>query len=324
MHKKANTLSPLQIKSMIIFVILAFSSTNLLAEEPRLLFKTSFDGISIDRSVISNQKIVGLDSTTGYTFPDDLPGNNSVNYFNYVIDDYQNYLDYVDTRVETVTGYDGKPTKALYIDYHKQSSHPGMTRNQYNMRGDSSGDASQRLDRMYIKYRIKAHIVGDRDWWMPIEWKQNGEHYRFSFYAYDADTEKPYWYLKGQVGTDGTSIDWHATNKTIPVPRDEWYTLECFWVGDSDPNKGRVMIAVNGQIVFDVHNRTKKPGYDDEMYYFSPFKIYGSKGHSWITDVVMMEEPPSTSILSPKYDPTPTPVPEETQGSFVIMPGVLQ
>jgi len=264
-------------------------------ETATLLFSSGFDGITITRSPIADQKLSGTDTVTGDTWNSDLPGNNSKDNFNYVINDYNYWDTFVDTAIVTTTGYDSNPTEALYIEFIQDDPNQGsLSRVQYNIWGTASGNATQRLDSMYIKYRIKAHIDGTQDWWMPIEWKQEGEHYRFGLYAYGYTD--PHWYIKGEVGTLGGSVDWDEHNYDIPVTQDEWFTLECFWVGSSDPAVGQIKIAIDGVILFDMHQRTKL--YNEYMYYFSPFKVYGSKGHSWITDVEMWDAPPVGSVLA--------------------------
>lgn len=327
MKNNTNTSRLLQIKSIILFIGLVFSSTQVMAADAKLLIKSSFDGVSVSKSNVWEQDFIGTDSVTGYTWPNDLPGDTGRNFFNYVINDYTNYLAFADAKVVDTTGYNGASTKALYIEYKKDDpTQSSLSRVQYVMWGlGSSSDPVERLDQGYVKYRIKAHIAGTMDWWMPIEWKQEGETYRVSLYAYKTNTATPYWYLKGEVGTLGGGTDWAVENHDVPVPQDEWYTLECFWVGDTDPAKGRMKIAINGQVIFDVRNRTKNT---NNMYYFSPFKIYGSAGYSWITDFEMWDMPPVTSVLSDNYQPGITPAPDTTPvttpGSFVISPGVLK
>ncbi len=266
--------------------------------------KSSFNPNVEIVTLSSNEHIIqGTDSITGYSWPNDLPGNNQNNYFNYVLSNYADYLPFVDTRIEEVTVPNSNATRALYIEFKKDDPNiSGTTRNMYNMFGDEcSTNSVQRMNQGYIKYRIKMHIeLGGIDWALPLEWKPMGEDgFRMGLYVYHADTLKRYWVAKGQMiegGSLGEDL-WIFENHTVAVPQDEWFEIEAYWFGHADSDIGKLKIAINGEVLFDIVEQTKDVDDPMEMYYFMPFKVYGAIGHSWITDVEFWSRPPKTSVL---------------------------
>lgn len=325
MKNKTNTSPLLQIKSMIIFVILTFSSAHLLAVEANLLFKSSFDNTAVTRANINMPILSGRDNTSGFTWPSDLPGDNTAHWFNYVMGDYSNWQQFVESDVVDTTGPDGNPTKALYLEFKKDDPNfVSYTRSQYIMHAKTSGSDIDKLNHLYWKYNIKMHMNGSLDWLVPMEWKVMGETSRVGLYVINPGTPNAYWLLKHEKGTLGGGTIWQETNKIIPVPQDEWYEIEAYWY--STPNSdGFFKIAINGQVLF---SKTGANRLDNNAHYVQPFKVYGDKGYSWITDFEIWDKPPSTSILSENYQPGITPPadssPVTPTGSFVISPGVLK
>lgn len=292
-------------------VLVCFLIVNSLqAQTDTLLFKSSFDNIIIDKTVGWNHHLSGTDAVTGYTFPDDLPGDPIEHYFNYVINDYDNHLEFVDTDIVSTVGADGETTNALYIEFKKDDpDHGAYSRVQYAMFGDStSSDPVQRMNKGYVKYKIKINFDHDddiSDWWLPVEWKDmDDDGFRVGFYVYDTNTDSPYWVAKGQYMIDGGLGDdvWQFDNYDIPVLEDEWFELEVYWYGHPDPAIGKLRVAINGEVLFDITNQTKDPNLADKMFYFMPFKVYGAIGHSWITDFEYWSGPPANSVITDVSD----------------------
>ena len=283
-------------------------SINALAAQStsNLLFKSSFDyNVVVDKTVSWNHHLNGTDTLTNFTFPNDLPGNFIEDYFNYVVGDMDNYFEYANAEIVSTTGYDGNPTNALYIEFIKDDpDFTSYSRVQYVMYGDSLSDnAVQRMNQGYVKYKIKTHLDHNdtiSDWRLPIEWKDmDDDGFRMGLYIYDSNTSSPYWVVKGQYMIDGELGDdvWQFDNYDIPVIEDDWFELEVYWYGHPDSNIGRLKVAIDGQILFDVTNQTKDPDNPNKMFYFMPFKVYGTVGYSWITDFEYWNIPPSSSIL---------------------------
>ena len=101
-------------------VILAIASTC----HGQLLFKSGFeDAVSLTpyfpENTIWRRNITGTDSTTGFTWPGDLPGEREP-IFQFVLGKEARFDDFVTTKIETVPGRDGKPTKALFLEVIKE------------------------------------------------------------------------------------------------------------------------------------------------------------------------------------------------------------
>ena len=271
-----------------------------------LLMKSSFDNIIVDKTVSWNHHLSGTDTVTHFTFPDDLPGDFNEHYFNYVVGDMDNYANYANAEIVNTTGDDGNPTNALYIEFIQDDPNfTSYSRVQYAMYGDASAsDPVERMNQGYVKYKIKTHLDHNdtiSDWRLPIEWKdEEDDGFRMGFYIYDSNTASPYWVAKGQYMINGELGDdvWQYDNYAIPVIEDDWFELEVYWYGDPDPAVGKLQIAINGQLVFDITNQTKDPAQPNKMFYFMPFKVYGTVGYSWITDFEYRDIPPSSSVLS--------------------------
>ena len=274
-------------------------------ENANMFIKSSFDNIIIDRQVSWNHHLTGIDSVTAYTFPDDLPGNNNEDFFNYLVSDNNNYLPFVDARIDSTTGIDGNPTNALYIEFKKDDPNMiSISRVQYVIVGDeTSSDLVQRMNKGYVKYKIKKHLddIENVDWALPFELKDTNDiGFRVGLYLYGTSTPNPYWVAKGQYMLEtGLGDDvWQQDNHDIAFNQDEWFELEVYWYASPDPQLGRFKVAIDGTKIFDVTNQTKDPLYPNKMFYFMPFKVYGAKGFSWITGFEYWDEIPNGSILS--------------------------
>ncbi len=291
-----------------------------------LLFKSGFDyNVVIDKTVIWNHHLAGTDTVTNFTFPDDLPGNFTEHFFNYLVGDMNNYSEYVNAEIVNTLGYDGNPTNALFIEFIKDdTSFISYSRVQYAMYGDSlSNDPVQRMNQGYVKYKIKTHLDHSdtiSDWRLPIEWKDmDDDGFRMGLYIYGSNTPSPYWVAKGQYMINGELGDdvWQFDNYDIPVIEDNWFELEVYWYGHPNSDLGKLKVAINGQLLFDVTNQTKASDKPNKMFYFMPFKVYGTVGYSWITDFEYWNIPPSSSVL---YDNTLSVKSEDKCSNWVIYP----
>jgi len=133
----------------------------------------------------------------------------------------------------------------------------------------------------------------------PWDSLNDDDGFRVGLYIYDTDTPSPFWVVKGQYMIDGELGDdvWEFENFSIPVSEDDWFELEVYWYGHPNPSLGRIKVAIDGQILFDVTNQTKDPSQPDKIFYFMPFKVYGTVGYSWISDFEYWNIPPPSSIL---------------------------
>lgn len=329
MHTQTNIFHSLKNGLLISLLVIVLSHSHLFAQEPRLLFKSSFGGTTaLDKT--GYHELFG--SENGYEWPYDVPGDNyrvgdgnAGRYFNYIISDLNNYLPYVDTRIDDVTVPGTTATKALYMETKKDDPNKAdMSRNNYAFRAEPTmSDPNDRYDQMYYRYKIKQHFLKTGASWKNVaEMKAAAGDFRWTLYMYDIGGT-PYWHVKAQDGTAGSSPEvFSYSNHDVPVPEDEWFDLEIFVVHSTDKSLGKWQLAINGVIVFDITNRTLNASGPRS---FWAFKNYGAPGWQWITDFEMWDKPPVTSVLSQEY--TQSGSSTETKlasGSFIMSPGVLK
>ncbi len=318
MYCRTNISHHLEIKSLILFLALVFSSAHICAEEPHLLFKTGFDNVQITKS--GSHRLVDANG---------LPGNNSLNYFNYVISssNMPNYTDFVENKIVDTIGPNKQLGKALYIEFKKDdSSFVSKSRVQYIIRAiNDLSDPVNRLDQGYVKQYMKIDWnSSDPSQWIDfMEWKSENEGFRFTCFIYDLDGT-PYWQTIGQKKIDGSPhYYWSYSNHTTPVPRNTWFKFEVYWVADE--TNGIFKVAIDDVIIFDHVGKTRG---ETVPYYFMPFKAYGAQQQQHITDFEYWDKPPVLSVLSQEYQSAsspaePDPVPN-TGENYIITPGILE
>jgi len=262
------------------------------AEQPAtLLFASGFEAdVQVDPP--KARTLSGADRTSGYRWPADLPGAHDRAYFNYLVSRDKALSEFVETRIETVPGPHGTPTRALYINVLKlDRDFKGTTRVQYNMfpGGESAAD---RLQQMYVRYwlKLQPNLPDVLTWRLIMEWL-NGD-YRWGVYIYrdKNDKTKPYWHVKGQyLKKPGRPNHWQVSNKDVPVPLDTWFKFEVFWVHSAGPD-GRVWVAIDGQTICDYKGPNKVR---NGIGAWCIFKNYGSIGSGqWIDDLALYDRIP--------------------------------
>jgi len=196
-----------------------------------LLFKSGFeDDVRLTDQNLGEwpEKFLGTDSTTGFTWETDMPGNASASYFNYLVGSGNTVDDFVTTRIETVTGPYGNPTKVFY--HEVIGDDPATTansRSQYNIYPEGT-TPTEKLERLYARYWTKfdSNLPSALSWRLMMEWL-NGD-YRWGIYIYQG-ANGPYWHVKGQLLPENTT-PWAISNTTVAVPIDEWFLLEAIMV----------------------------------------------------------------------------------------------
>ena len=267
----------------------------------RLLFSSGFEGsIALSApSLYGNgawQDIVGTDSTTGSTWPGNIWGGGIRSQM--IVDAPVNATtlgNYMVNRIETVTGRDGNPTKALYSELKLRG-------------GDHTQDvlmlqpASEQGD-MYVSFWIKLQPdllakMTPQNWRTIFEWKTGGDYrVKCDVASWEAGcgTNKPngpmYWRIQGDNEANGGlpyQSFWLIENCSHAIPVDVWFKFEVFWHRSfSNPSQSRVWMAVNGQVIVDRYggligvnaapiDRIMMPN----LYSDTPYPVY-----QWVDDV---------------------------------------
>ena len=267
------------------------------------------------------QGIVGIDSITGFAWPPNIWGGGATQ-FQLLVDAPVNALtidNYMVNQIQTVTGRNGNPTRALYSEI-KQSGCCGTN----SQGGAATQDpfmiqpAGEQGD-LYISYWIKLQPdllqkMTPQNWRAFFEWKTAGD-YRVIAYVASWDGGcggvKPmgplFWQIRGDNNANGGlpyQEFWRVDNCAFAVPVAEWFKFEVFWHRSSGAD-GRVWMAFNGQVIADHHgpnkgvwnasiNRIMMPN----LYSGSAYPIY-----QWVDDVEIWDGFPPVTGSNPPYAP---------------------
>ena len=225
---------------------------------PTLLFKSAFGpGVYLKKPYADVdaetwwQELVGQDDS-GFAWPVTIWGKRGL--FQMITGRQNRLSDYIENRLEIVPDPSGRPTRVLH-QIIKQKDFV-WTQDPYSIYTDGyeGGD-------LYLRYKLKfpknlARLLtegGAEGWLAFCEWKTTSD-YRLAFYVYFNHTHPaPYWFVHGDnvVGDYGEYREfWFEENKTLPVPEDEWFTVEIFWHRSAGAD-GRVWWAVDGHVIVD-------------------------------------------------------------------------
>ena len=252
------------------------------AEPPRgpakLLFSSGFEGVTLEPLKDGYQTITGTDTVTGFRWPISILGA-SESGLHMINHDNQQALR---NEIQTVTGHDGRPTRALYSV--ENYAHHGDTQSPYEILDITDG----RRD-LYIRYWIKldrSSLTQPNKWRTFFEWKTkgyaNGSGFRLISFIYTDDDGKPYWVWQGD--RDPEHPIWEIDNRGIPVPMGKWFLTEFYWHW-SEGKDGRALWRINGQIVgdhFGPTTRNHKP-----IGFIMLTQIYGNANpkHQWVDNI---------------------------------------
>ncbi len=244
----------------------------------RLLFASGFEGITLEPLKEGYQRLSGTDSETGFSWPIDILGA-SDSALHLIQHDRQKA---VRNEIQTVTGHNGQPTRALYsaenYEYHDDTQSPYEILNITDGRRD-----------LYIRYWIKldrGSLTQPNKWRTFFEWKSkgyaNGSGFRLISFIYTDDDGKPYWHWEGD--RDPEHPVWEIDNRDIPVPMGKWFLTEFYWHW-SEGKDGRALWKVNGQVVgdhFGPTTRNHKP-----IDFIMLTQIYGNANpkYQWVDDI---------------------------------------
>ena len=260
-------------------------NTNEPEAEPRLLFSSGFEeGVYLAEINEGYQYIRGTDSKTGFSWPITILGA-SESALHFIDDDNQNALMW---EIQTVTGHDGQPTRALYnIEYYKTDA----TQCPYEILNITEGTKD-----LYIKFWIKldsSSLTQQNMWRTFFEWKTKdyaeGTGFRLISFIYTDDDGIPYWHWQGDANPQNPV--WEIDNRTVVVPREEWFLTEFYWHW-SEGEDGRALWKINGQVIGDHYGPTtlnSKP-----IDFIMLTQIYGDANpkYQWVDDIEIWDTIP--------------------------------
>jgi len=271
-----------------------------------LLFASGFEqDVFIDRAPDPDNEdydyLRGTDRTTGFRWPIQILGASGSG-LHRVDDDHNTALH---AELQTVLGYDGKPTRVLYNEEtHREANK--STQLTYEVLNITEGRSD-----LYVKYRMKidSGMLGTIDKWRAIfEYKtkdyrdagEGGTGYRLIAFVYTDEEGNASWHLQGDE--DSQHPIWecdtlHPTaschNSNIPVITDAWFTTEYYWHWSNDQD-GYTVWKINGQIVGEHHGPTTRA--DNPIDFLLLTQLYGNvtPKHQWIDDIEIWDGMPES------------------------------
>ncbi len=277
-----------RIKLLILVIIpLLYSCEKETAVEPEtgpvLLFKSGFENnVYIDPTVYENYEdyrfIKGTDLETGFDWPINILGA-SESALHFIADDNHKA---VNAEIQTVTGYNGKPTKALF--QQENYEYRDYTQCPYEILNITDGTKD-----LYIRYRMKIDTVSlhQKDKWRALfEYKTkdyaSGDGFRLIAFIYTDKNGKPYWHFQGDK--DPQHPVWEIDNTSIPVRGNEWFLTEFYWHW-SDGADGKVFWKINGELVGEHYGPTTRNSKPIDFIILT--QIYGDANpkYQWVDDI---------------------------------------
>jgi hypothetical protein len=231
----------------------------------KLLFSSGFEGLTVlspPSGFYGNgawQDILGADSTTGFTWPPNIWGGGPTHFFMFpnATVDATTIDNWIVNQIQTVTGHNGTPTRALYSEIKQTAGGPTQDTFMIQPPGETSD--------LYISYWIKyqSNLVQlmnppNPNWRVLFEWKtgygDDGD-YRVNIELVTWGLGGPLsWYIVGDnVASNpqpARQIFWEKYTTTTAQTLADWMKFEVFWHRSTGPD-GRVWMAVNGQVILD-------------------------------------------------------------------------
>jgi len=270
---------------------------------PHLLFKSGFDdNVYIDPVLVKYSEdydyIRGTDKVTGFSWPINILGAKE-SALHRVSDDNNTALF---SEIQTVEGYDGKLTKAIYNEEtHRESGDTQLT---YEILDITEGKSD-----LYVKYRMKidSNMLGTINKWRALfEYKtkdykdpgEGGTGYRLIAFIYTNQEGRVSWHFQGDKDSstpiwecDTLELTKECNNQFVPVIMDEWFTTEYYWHWSNDSD-GYVVWKIDGKIVGEHHGATTRNDNPIDFILFT--QLYGNvtPKYQWIDDIEIWDGMP--------------------------------
>ncbi len=282
--------------STLLLLALTSCGSSTTETEAKLLFKSGFEeDVYIDPVPVRYSEdydfIRGEDKQTGYSWPIEILGS-SESALHRVADDNRTALR---SEIQTVAGYDGKPTRAIYNEEtHREREDTQLT---YEILNITEGRSD-----LYVRYRMKidGNMLGIPNKWRALfEYKTKdykdpgagGTGFRLIAFVYTDSEGRASWHIQGDQDSDTplwecdtSALDASCHNEYVPVIMDEWFETEYYWHW-SNGEDGRVLWKINGKVVADRSGPTTR--HDNPIDFILFTQLYGnvSPKHQWIDDI---------------------------------------
>lgn len=281
----------------------------------KLLFKSGFENfvyvVPVSGGFSQYQYIQGTDNATNYAWPvaawspnpllSGLLGVITSSNANPAPEDFNNYIQ---NRIESVTGPNGNLTNAFRQEIVKPSPNTCCTQDSFQIAGLQTP-----LIDSYVRYWIKLNpellsqvqTYGNNFWRVLWEMKTSTD-YRIATFIYGSADGQPYFFAHADNSPSGAYPyqEYWATSKTsVPVPLNQWFSVE-FYLHRSSGSDGRFYWAVNGQTVADQYG----PNYgvkNEKVNALMLSNLYGNSVHlnpayQWIDDLEVWDLPPCAAL----------------------------
>ena len=273
----------------------------------RLLFKSGFESNVVLNPVSgynsTYQTLSGVDGVTGFAWPmmqfnphPELTGLQSI----IGSGTPEPITSYIQNSIGSVTGPNGTPTRALRMNISKASPNHCCIQDSLQM-----ASINDDVRDVYIRYWLKlgpevaSQAQQGGAFWRAVFAMKTRNDYRIEAYVYGDSSGRPYWYAQGDTNTGSGMYNqhwWDASNKTVPVPMDQWFLQEIY-IHRSSGSDGRFFWAVNGQKLIDRYGNNY--GVDGEQINCLMYNItYGSlyPQSQMIDDLEVWNVPPCTTL----------------------------
>lgn len=294
----------------------------------RLRFRSGFEeGVTLGAPVLRfgqwRQELAGADA--GFDWATALGGRPTD--FQYLVSgtdarDAAELRRFVETRIDSVPGRDGRPTRALYQALRGKGS-IGQTQNDFIIFDMPEAAAG------YVRYWLKLQpdlldvMAAAGDWRVLFEWKETPQfttlppgidfQYRWLVLLsrHKPNRESPVdaivWKVEGDIvtpdlaakGTPWTD-DWTLWNRELRVPLGEWFRFEAYWRLAPDGG-GRLVVWADGRLVADARQRTQAGWARGKLYlmenYVGAEPLRRGETYQWIDDLELWTDVPDGVVL---------------------------
>jgi len=243
--------------------------------DPQPVFKSGFEGVQMGEPYEAPgaqwaQQIVGTDVVSGFTWPDDLPGESDGN--RPLVSVTSSLSDYTQLYVTSFLGSDGEPTNALLsIILGDDPTFQALSRNNMILR-----PAPSTLHEYYLAWDLwlqpnlleLASEGGDFFWLGEAEVKHHvdpaGERFRAGLAICWTQTNGLHWRMESENGVASHNWVYRKIDTGVAVKLGEWMRIE--WYLKQHPTGGRWIISIDGNVLGDHSGQTMVEGlYVDKL-----------------------------------------------------------